>query len=136
MQNAKYLAYFAHQTQKWTLIRYAKCAKNIKHATVCSHFLERTNPNAISIYCLFIHLSLSSLITLFIFFLSPLSYFLRHSYQPISSFTLFSSHFCGFSLFCSASPISVAVGFFFGSDLMGGFDSGWLLSFVQPRRAT
>ena len=68
MPNAKYLAHLAHQIQKRTLIRYAKCAKIIEHATVHSHFLERTDPNAISVYCFFIHLSLSSLITLFLFF--------------------------------------------------------------------
>ena len=27
-------------------------------------------------------------------------------------------------------------GFFFGSDLMGGFGSGWFFSSIQPRRAT
>ena len=36
--NTKYLAHLTHQIQKQTLIRYAKCAKIIKHATVCSHF--------------------------------------------------------------------------------------------------
>ena len=102
--NAKYLAHLAHQTQKWTLIKCTKCAKIMEHATVRSHFLECTDENAISIYCFFIHLSLSSLITLFPFFFSPLSFFLRHSYQPISSFILFSSHCCCFSLFYSASP--------------------------------
>ena len=97
---------------------------------------------------LFIFLSpLSSLYSssffLSFFLFSPLSFFLRHSYQPISSFTLFSSNCCCFSLFCSTLPrhlmqISIAVGFFifFASDLMVGFDSEWLLSSVQPRRTT
>ena len=72
----------------------------------------------------------------FILFFSPLSFFLIHSYQPLifSPFTLFSSHSCCFSLFLSASPhhlldlmpISIVVVFFFGSDLMGGFGSGWV----------
>ena len=53
-----------------------------------------------------------------LFFFSPLSFFLKHLYQPISSFTLFSSHCCYFSLFRSASLrhlmlISIAMGVFF-----------------------
>ena len=55
----------------------------MKHATVCSHFWERVDENAIFVYYFFIHLSLSSLITLsfdlfsslsvtlYLFFLSP-----------------------------------------------------------------
>ena len=55
----------------------------MKHATVCSHFLERVDENAISVYYFFIHISLSSLVTLsfdlfsslsvtlYLFFLSP-----------------------------------------------------------------
>ena len=69
--NAKYLAHLTHQTQKQVLIRYAKCAKIIEHATVRSHFLERTDENAISVYWFFIHRSLSSLIILHFSLLSP-----------------------------------------------------------------
>ena len=86
--NVKYLAHLAHQTQKQTLIRCAKCAKIIEHAIVRSHFWKRTDPNAIFVYCFFIHLSLSSLITLFLFFFSPLSFFLRHSPSLFSLFFL------------------------------------------------
>ena len=74
--NAKYLAHLAHQTQKQTLIRCAKYAKIMKHATVRSHFWERTDENAISIYSFFIHLSLTSLITLFFW---SFLFSLRHS---------------------------------------------------------
>ena len=86
--NVKYLAHLAHRTQKQTLIRCAKCAKIIERATLRSHFWKRMDPNAISIYCFFIHLSLSSLITLFLFFFSPLSFFLRHSPSLLSLFFL------------------------------------------------
>ena len=48
----------------------------MKHATVRSHFWERTDENAISIYSFFIHLSLTSLITLFFW---SFLFSLRHS---------------------------------------------------------
>ena len=67
----------------------------------------RTRMPSAFIIILFIVLSpLSSLYSFFFFFFSFFffSFFLRHSYQPISSFTLFSSHCCCFSLFYSASP--------------------------------
>ena len=65
-------------------------------------------------HLLFFYSSFSLFFRHFIpFFFSPLSFFLRHCHQPISSFTLFSSHCYGVSLFCSASSISVAMGFFF-----------------------
>ena len=161
--NVKYLAHLARQTQKRTFIRCAKCAKIIEHATLRSHFWKRMDPNAISIYCFFIHLSLSSLTTLFLFFFSPLSFFLRHSPSLFSLFFLLivvaflssvqprrslllqfffflvfwwvASAMGGFSLpFSLAAPPNTDLCccgfFFFGSDLMGGFGSGWLLSSV------
>ena len=136
--NVKYLAHLAHQTQKRTFIRCAKCAKIIEHAIVRSHFWKRTDPNAISVYCFFIHLSLSSLITLFLFFFSPLSFFLRHSPSLFSLFFLL----IVVAFLSSVQPHRSLLLwffiylFFFCSDLMGGFGSGWLLSSIQPRRAT
>ena len=38
VSNAKYLAHLTNQTQKQVLIRNAKCAKIIEHATARSHF--------------------------------------------------------------------------------------------------
>ena len=75
----------------------------------------------------FLFIFLSPLSSLYSFFFSLLSH---SSSDILINPSLFSSHCCGFSLFCSASPISVAMGFFFffGSDLMGGFGNGWLFS--------
>ena len=73
MPNAKYLA---HQTQKQALIRCAKYAKIMEHATVRSHFWKRTDENVISVYSFFIHLSLTSFITLFFW---SFLFSLRHS---------------------------------------------------------
>ena len=64
----------------------------------------RTRMPSTFIIFLFIVLSPHSSLYSFFFFFSPLSFFLRHSYQPISSFILFSSHCCCFSLFYSVSP--------------------------------
>ena len=94
--NAKYLAHLTHQTQKQTLIRYAKFAKIIEHATVRSHFWERMDENVISIYCFFIHLSLSSLITFSL--LSPSLFISSLSILPAQDL----SYLCSRSL--AASP--------------------------------
>ena len=96
--NAKYLAHLTHQTQKQVLIRYAKCAKIIEHATVRSHFLERTDENAISVYWFFIHHSLSSLIILHFSLLSPSLSISSLSVLPAQDL----SHLCSRSL--AASP--------------------------------
>ena len=71
--NVKYLAHLAYQTQKWTFIRCAKCAKIIEHAIVRSHFWKRTDPNAISVYW-FLFIFLSPLSSLYSFFFSLLSH--------------------------------------------------------------
>ena len=76
VSNAKYLTHLTHQTQKQTLIRCAKYVKIMEHTIVRSHFWEHTDENAISIYLFFIHLSLSSLITLFFW---SFLFSLRHS---------------------------------------------------------
>ena len=86
--NVKYLAHLAYQTQKWTFIRCAKCAKIIEHAIVRSRFLRAYGSKCHFRLLFFIHLSLSSLITLFLFFFSPLSFFLRHSPSLFSLFFL------------------------------------------------
>ena len=88
-------------------------------------------------FCLmFFYSSFSLLSHPFIpFFFSSLSFFLRHSYQPIS---FFFSLLWLFSLLFSLADLC-CYGFFyylFCSDLMGGFGNGWLLSSVKPRHTT
>ena len=61
MPNAKYLAHLAHQTQKQSFIRCAKCAKFLQHAIVPLHFaMVRTQMAFVLNYFFIIHLSLSS----------------------------------------------------------------------------
>ena len=92
---------------------------------------------------LFIFLSpLSSLYSLF-FFLS--SFILSQKFLSTHLFFhsfFFSLLFLFSLLFSLIAPLDADLCccgfffFFFGSDLMGGFGSGWFLSSIQPRRAT
>ena len=60
MTNAKYLAHLAHQTQKRSFIRCAKCVKLLQHATVPSQFCHGTDKQWHMVNYFFIHFSLSS----------------------------------------------------------------------------
>ena len=119
--NAKYLAFDTLNTKKSlpsgvlnTKIFGMSEQYNLKNESVRTKVVK---------VLLFFYSLLSLLSHHFILFFSRLSFFLKHSYQPLlfSSFTLFPSHSCCFSLFLSASsrhlldlmPIFVAVFFFF-----------------------
>ena len=80
--------------QKQSIMRCAKCAKILRHATVRSHFWHSLDENAICVYYFFIHLSLSSQLKYIIIFTfshsfsaspSPLSHTLFFSLLPFFS---------------------------------------------------
>ena len=136
MSNAKFLAFDTPNTKK-------PLSSGVLNAKIfCMSKQYNLKYGSIRIRMVKVLLFFYSLFSLLshhfiLFFFSHLSFFLRHSYQPLifSSFTLFSSHCRCFSLFLLAllrhllnlMSISIAVVFFFFlSDLMGVFGSGWV----------
>ena len=122
VSNVKYLAFDTPNTKKplsWG-------ALNTKIFYMSEHYyLKYRSIRTTIVKVLLFFYSLFSLFShhfIPFFFFSSLSFFLKHSYQPISSsFTLFSSHCCCFSLslltlpshLLNLMPIFVVVGFFF-----------------------
>ena len=86
------------QHQKQSIMRYAICAKNLRHITVRFHFWHGMDWNAIYVYYYFIRLSLSSQLKYnFIFHVQPLLFCFTISTLP-HSFLL------PFALFCFTLP--------------------------------
>ena len=84
--------------QKQSIMRCAKCAKILRHATVRSHLWHSLDENAICVYYFFIHLSLSSQLKYIIIFTFSHSFFASPS--PFSH-TLFFSLLPFFSILFS-----------------------------------
>ena len=116
--------------KKQSIIRCVICAKIMRHAIVRSHFLDRTDENTISVYYYFIHLSLSILITLFLFFPPLLSHSsldipINTSLLPLFFLLIVVTFLSSVQPRCATRCRLVVFFFFFWcNDLMGGFGNG------------